>query len=91
MRTRGFIKSFLDIWETFFLSLDGSVLYFYDSRTDPEPIISMELSQIKSLQVDLFNQHSASFDNNGKKKFTSIEDRYMLVLSSHSWDIIRIQ
>jgi hypothetical protein len=91
MRTRGFIKSFLDIWETFYLSLDGAALYLYDSRTDPEPIITLELSQIKGLQIDLFSYHSATFDNNGKKKFTSIEDRYMMVINTHGWDVIRLQ
>lgn len=91
MRTRGFIKSFLDIWETFFLSLDGQSLHVYSSRTHHEPIISIEMNQVKSFQVDLFNHHADTFDHNGKKKFTSIEDRYMLVLSTHSWDIVRLQ
>ena len=91
MRTRGFLKSFLDIWEAFYLSLDGTALHLYDSRTDPEALISVELSQIKGLQVDIFNHHTATFDNNGKKKFTSIEDRYMMVITTHSWDSIRLQ
>jgi hypothetical protein len=91
MRTRGFIKSFLDIWETFYLSLDGTALYLYDSRQDPEPLITLELNQIRGLQIDLFSHHSATFDNNGKKKFTSIEDRYMMVINTQGWDIIRLQ
>jgi hypothetical protein len=91
MRTRGFIKSFLDIWETFYLSLDGSALHLYDNRTDPEPILSLELNQIKALQIELFSHHSATFESNGKKKFSSIEDRYMMVLRTHGWDVVRIQ
>lgn len=95
MRTRGFIKSFLNIWETFYLSLDGTAFHIYESRTDFEPIITIELTSLRGIHIELYGNSGSSGSSttaDGKKKYTnSLEDRYMIVLSTSGWDIIRLQ
>lgn len=94
MRTRGFIKSFLNIWESFYLSLDGTAFYIYESRTNFEPFVTIELSTLRGIHIELFNNSGPSGSNSlsdGKKKYTnSLEDRYMIVLSTSNWDVIRL-
>lgn len=91
MRTRGFIKSFLNIWESFYLSLDGTDFHIYQKRTDCEPIISIELTSLRGVHIELFGNSSTS-GSDGKKKYTnSLEDRYIIVLSTSGWDVIRLQ
>lgn len=86
MRAKGLIKSFLDLWEEFYLSLDGESLHIYEKRTDHEEISSIRLLDIKGLTVELSGN---TFDAN--KKHNSLEDRYIITLSTVGWDVVRIQ
>ena len=87
MRSKGFFKSFLAVWDTLFLSLDGEFLFFYTSKKAPEPLAYMSLSNIKSFHIELADNHI----ERGRSKQTAIDNRFVVVFTTNSRDVVHIK
>ncbi len=81
MRTRGFIKSFLQKWERLFLSLDGNILSFYKKKTSQESYLHLKVSSMKSVRTETSSTKIPGY----------VLDSVDVVLTSSHRDIIKIK
>jgi hypothetical protein len=83
MRARAFMRSFLDVFDIFYLSLDGESLFLYSNRAAAEADITIPLTHITAISVELI-EHSGV-------KSKAFDDRHVLILSTCYHDMLRIK
>lgn len=92
MRARGFIKSFFDNWDHLYLSLDGEALFLYEARNAVEPLLVLTLSQVKSIHIELMETTPVGSDPNVMKKGAkAMEDKFIVVISTHGRDVLMMK
>lgn len=90
MRTKGFLKSFFETWDNLYISLDGEYFSVYSSRNAPEPLLLLQISDIKNIHVDLApNNHHREVSKGSNNNV--IEDKFMIVLAAITRDIIKLR
>lgn len=91
-RAKRFFKAYFDSWESLYLSLDGEWLYLFSARNSPEPSYSISISQLKRIHVEIApdnSQHTRSNSENSKS--ITLEDRFLVILSTISNDLIQLR
>jgi hypothetical protein len=94
MRTKDFLKSLFDNWESFYLSMDGELLFIFIARNSPEPFHAIPLAQLRRIHVEPMvdhHQHSHSHSSHHNQPFTATDDRFFVVLLTTSNDIIHLR
>jgi hypothetical protein len=88
MRTRGFIKSFFDNWDHLYASLDGESLFFFEARNAAEAMMIIPLSAVRSIHIDLMEVPAVELQ---AKKGKAMEDKFVMVITTHNRDIVMLK
>jgi hypothetical protein len=88
MRTKGFLKSFFESWDHLYISLDGEFFSLYPARNAPEPLLVLALDDIKSLRLELGENHR---EVNRNTTSNVMEDKFVIVIAATTRDVIKLR
>eukprot|EP00602_Paraphysomonas_sp_CaronLab_P013407 CAMPEP_0185038330 /NCGR_PEP_ID=MMETSP1103-20130426/33855_1 /TAXON_ID=36769 /ORGANISM="Paraphysomonas bandaiensis, Strain Caron Lab Isolate" /LENGTH=1809 /DNA_ID=CAMNT_0027576713 /DNA_START=184 /DNA_END=5613 /DNA_ORIENTATION=+ len=89
VRTKDIMKSLLERWDHMYVSMDGEFLFFYTSRNAVDAETVLPLGQVKSIHIELGD--ATGNDSNSKKGTKYIEDKFVIVITAQTRDIIHLK